>query len=77
MPGSFACAVDTLKRVRDAGLIFSVNTQIGADTMNELPALMDLLIELGVKQWQIQLTVAMGNAVDHGDLLFQPYRLWS
>jgi Y-X(10)_GDL-associated radical SAM protein len=75
VPGSFSSAVDTLKRVREAGLNFSVNTQIGAETMNELPALMDLLIELGVKQWQIQLTVAMGNAVDHDDLLLQPYRL--
>jgi hypothetical protein len=36
---------------------------------------MELLIELGVRQWQIQLTVAMGNAVDNDDLLLQPDRL--
>ena len=75
VPGSFDCAVDTLKRVRTAGLNFSVNTQIGADTIADLPALMRLLIELGVKQWQIQLTVAMGNAADNDALLLQPYRL--
>jgi MoaA/NifB/PqqE/SkfB family radical SAM enzyme len=38
VPGSFVRAVDTLKRVREAGLNFSVNTQIGADTMQDLPA---------------------------------------
>ena len=73
--GSFSRAVDTLKRVRQAGLNFSVNTQIGAETMDDLPELMEILIDLGVKQWQIQLTVAMGNAVDHDNLLLQPYRL--
>lgn len=75
VPGSFDRAVDTLKRVRAAGLNFSVNTQIGAATMADLPDLMQLIIELGVKQWQIQLTVAMGNAADNDDLLLQPYRL--
>jgi Y-X(10)_GDL-associated radical SAM protein len=75
VPGSFDRAVDTLKRVRTAGLNFSVNTQIGAATMADLPDLMQLIIELGVKQWQIQLTVAMGNAADNDDLLLQPYRL--
>ena len=73
--GSFGHAVDTLKRARDAGLAISVNTQIGAETMNDLPELMDTIIEVGAKQWQIQLTVAMGNAVDNDDLLLQPYRL--
>ncbi len=73
--GSFDRATDTLRRVREAGLAISVNTQIGADTMADLPALMDHIIELGAKQWQIQLTVAMGNAVDNDDLLLQPYQL--
>lgn len=75
VPGSFERAVDTLKRVRAAGLNFSANTQVGAETMADLPELMELLIELGVKQWQIQLTVAMGNAVDNDQVLLQPNRL--
>jgi Y-X(10)_GDL-associated radical SAM protein len=73
--GSFDRAVDTLRRARDAGLAISVNTQIGADTMNDLPELMETIIGIGAKQWQIQLTVAMGNAVDNDDLLLQPYRV--
>ena len=73
--GSFARAVDTLRRAREAGLAISVNTQIGAETMPDLPELMETVIAVGAKQWQIQLTVAMGNAVDHDELLLQPYRL--
>jgi len=75
VPGSFSRAVDTLKRVKAAGLNFSVNTQIGAETISDLPQLFEVLVELGVKQWQIQLTVAMGNAVDNDSLLLQPHRL--
>src|SRR6202042_1954305 len=73
--GSFERAIDTLRRAREAGLTTSVNTQIGADTMPDLPELMETIIELGAKNWQIQLTVAMGNAVDNDELLLQPYRL--
>ncbi|WP_265532619.1 GDL motif peptide-associated radical SAM/SPASM maturase [Pseudomonas saponiphila] len=75
VPGSFDKALDTLRRARQAGLKISVNTQIGAATLPDLPALMDLIIDAGAKHWQIQLTVAMGNAVDHPELLMQPYQL--
>ena len=75
VPGSFARALDTLRRAREAHLSISVNTQIGADTMPDLPDLMDTIINTGAKQWQIQLTVAMGNAADNDDLLLQPYRI--
>ena len=43
--------------------------------MPQLPELMDLFIEAGAKNWQIQLTVAMGRAADHPELLLQPYEL--
>jgi MoaA/NifB/PqqE/SkfB family radical SAM enzyme len=47
VPGSFDKAVDTLRRAKAAGLAVSVNTQIGAATLPDLPALMDTIIELG------------------------------
>ncbi|MEA2139347.1 MAG: hypothetical protein QOG56_2497 [Solirubrobacteraceae bacterium] len=73
--GSFDHALLTLRRAKAAGLSTSANTQIGPQTMAELPALLDRLIEVGIGQWQLQLTVAMGNAVDHPELLLQPYEL--
>jgi Y-X(10)_GDL-associated radical SAM protein len=75
VPGSFAHALDTLQRARAAGLNISVNTQIGAEVMPELPELMDTIVQAGAKQWQIQITVAMGNAADHPELLLQPHRV--
>ena len=61
--------MSALERAKSDGLITSVNTQIGARTMGDLDGLLDHLIEAGVSQWQVQLTVAMGNAFDHEELL--------
>src|ERR1035441_3766857 len=73
--GSFAHALDTLKRAREAGLNISVNTQIGAGVMPDLPELKDTIVQAGAKQWQVQITVAMGNAADHPEVLLQAYRV--
>ena len=75
VPGSYGAAMSALERAKSDGLITSVNTQIGARTMGDLDGLLDHLIEAGVSQWQVQLTVAMGNAVDHEELLLQPHQL--
>ncbi len=73
--GSYAEALRVMNDCRRLGLTTSVNTQITATVMPELPALMDVIIEAGAKYWQVQLTVAMGNAVDHDEILLQPYDL--
>jgi len=73
--GSFDFGLATLRRAKAAGLRTSANTQIGPQTMGELPQLLEHLIDVEIGQWQLQLTVAMGNAVDHPELLLQPYQL--
>jgi len=73
--GSYAEALRVLADCRRIGLVASVNTQITATVVPELPALMDVIIAAGAKYWQVQLTVAMGNAVDHAEILLQPYDL--
>lgn len=73
--GSFDMAVSTLRRAKDRGLKISVNTQIGSRTLSDLAGLLDVLIDLEVTHWQVQLTVAMGNAVDNSEELLQPYEL--
>ncbi|EJL25068.1 Y-X(10)-GDL-associated radical SAM protein [Caulobacter sp. AP07] len=75
VPGSYDQAIDALRRAKARGMAVSVNTQIGAETAEHLPELMDRIIEAGATHWQIQLTVAMGNAVDNPELLLQPYKL--
>ncbi|MBV8216661.1 MAG: GDL motif peptide-associated radical SAM/SPASM maturase [Verrucomicrobia bacterium] len=75
VPGSFRAALDTLRRAKIAGLRTSVNTQIGSETLEDLPGLLPVIIDAGAKQWQVQLTVPMGNAADREELLLQPYQL--
>ncbi|MEJ0076586.1 MAG: radical SAM protein [Alphaproteobacteria bacterium] len=73
--GSYAEAMRVLDTARRLGLVTSVNTQIGAAIMPELPGLLDAIVEVGARYWHIALTVAMGNAVDNDDILLQPYQL--
>jgi Y-X(10)_GDL-associated radical SAM protein len=75
LSGSFDKALDALRRAKAAGLNTSVNTHVGAQTITDLPGLMDVVLSSGAKQWQIQLTVPMGNAVDNDFLLIQPYQI--
>ncbi len=75
VPGSYREALRVLEHCRRIGLVASVNTQITAGVMPELAALMDAIIAVGARYWQVQLTVAMGNAVDNAEILLQPYAL--
>ncbi|NEO99662.1 MAG: GDL motif peptide-associated radical SAM/SPASM maturase [Symploca sp. SIO2E9] len=75
VPGSYQMAIDALGRAKAAGLNRSVNTQIGPETIPMLRQLMHKIIDAGAQQWQLQLTVAMGNAVDNEHLILQPYQL--
>ena len=74
-PGSYDQAISALVRARAAGLRTSVNTTIGAQTLPHLPAILDAIVGVGATHWQIQLAVPMGNAVDHDEILLQPFQL--
>ena len=73
--GCYRSALDTLRHARELGLRTSVNTQIGAETMSDLPPLMEVIAQCGATHWQLQLTVPMGNAADSAELVLQPHQL--
>ena len=73
--GSWRAALDAARRVAATPIRVSFNTQINRLSMPELPAIADLLVEVGAKAWQVQLTVPMGRAADRPDLLLQPHDL--
>lgn len=73
--GSFDAALNALRLFKQYGLVSSVNTQITSLVIPQLRELMDLYIEAGASNWQIQLTVAMGRAADNPELLLQPYEI--
>lgn len=73
--GSFDAAFRALHLVKKYGITASVNTQITSMVIPQLRELMNLFIDAGARNWQVQLTVAMGRAADHPELLLQPYEL--
>jgi radical SAM protein with 4Fe4S-binding SPASM domain len=75
VPGSFEMAIAAMNRVRAHGIEVGVNTQINRETLHQLPALMDIIIDAGAHNWQLAITTAMGNAADHPELLLQPWEM--
>jgi Y-X(10)_GDL-associated radical SAM protein len=73
--GSCDAAFKALRSIQKYGITATVNTQITSLVIPQLRELMNLFIEAGAKSWQVQLTVAMGRAADHPELLLQPYEL--
>ena len=72
---SFEHAINALLLLNKHNIISSVNTVITQTNYKTLEELFELLIENQVKNWQVQLAVAMGNAVDNEFLLIQPFQI--
>jgi Y-X(10)_GDL-associated radical SAM protein len=75
VPGSYRQAMSALAQLAQSGIPISANTQITAPVLADLRPLMHRLCEVGVKSWQLQLTVAMGNAADNAEILLQPHQM--
>jgi radical SAM protein with 4Fe4S-binding SPASM domain len=75
VPGSHDQAIRAIQDIRDVGIEPGVNTQINALSMPLLPRIFDEIVAAGAKYWQVQLTVAMGNAVDNSAMLLQPHQI--
>jgi radical SAM protein with 4Fe4S-binding SPASM domain len=73
--GSYAAAMSALDLLRVAGIRTSANTQINALVLPDLPELFERLLQVGVSNWQVQLTVPMGRAADNSEILLQPYQM--
>jgi radical SAM protein with 4Fe4S-binding SPASM domain len=71
--GSYQAALSALANLRAAGIPISVNTQVNRLSMSELPSILETVIAVGGRAWQVQLTAAMGRAADQPDLLPQPF----
>lgn len=75
VPGSFEAVFRALDHARKLRLSSTANTQITSHVIHDLRPLFERLVDAGVRHWQVQLTVAMGRAADHAELLLQPYEL--
>jgi Y-X(10)_GDL-associated radical SAM protein len=73
--GSFRSAMQALEWLEKYGIPHGCNTQVGSRTMPQMRGILHEIAKRGARGWQIQLTVAMGNAVDNDSLLMQPYQM--
>lgn len=73
--GSFRSAMNALELLRKYEIPAGCNTQVHSRTMPEMRGILHEIASRGARGWQIQLTVAMGNAVDNDALLLQPHQL--
>lgn len=65
-------AIDAIQK---AGMKSAVNTQINRLSAPQLPLIYQRIREAGIRGWQVQLTVPMGNAADRPEILLQPWEL--
>ena len=73
--GSYRAAIATMQHFRAVGVRVATNSQINRLSMPYLHHILDVMQENGSNAWQIQLTAAMGRAVDEPEVLLQPYDL--
>ncbi|MFO0745203.1 MAG: radical SAM protein [Myxococcota bacterium] len=73
--GAWRAAVDAARRVAATPIKLATNTQVNRLSLPELPAIAELLADIGSRSWQVQLTVPMGRAADRPELLLQPHDL--
>jgi radical SAM protein with 4Fe4S-binding SPASM domain len=73
--GSFRSAMQALELLRKYEIPSGCNTQVHSRTMPQMRGILHEIASRGARGWQIQLTVAMGNAVDNDALLLQPYQM--
>jgi radical SAM protein len=60
-PGSFEATIEAARATRDAGLPLQVNTTVCAETVGELPAIRDLVADLGAVLWSVFFLVPVGR----------------
>jgi radical SAM protein with 4Fe4S-binding SPASM domain len=75
LAGSHAATPRALDHLQAAGLPRSVNTQLCGINLREIESLLELIATREIHSWQIQITVAMGRAADHPELLLQPWQM--
>jgi radical SAM protein with 4Fe4S-binding SPASM domain len=73
--GSYQAAIAAMHALKERGMRVSCNTQINRLSMPVLEETFETVAAIGIRGWQIQLTVPMGRAADEPDVLLQPYDL--
>ncbi|WP_251330903.1 TIGR04053 family radical SAM/SPASM domain-containing protein [Haloplanus pelagicus] len=60
-PGSFDATIRAARAARDADLPLQINTTVCAETVDQLPAIRDLVADLGAVLWSVFFLVPIGR----------------
>ncbi|MFB6112855.1 MAG: radical SAM protein [Halodesulfurarchaeum sp.] len=66
--GSFDLIMDRAKKAKDAGLGIQINTTVTANTVDDLPAIADLVDEMGAAMWEVFFLVPIGRGEELAQL---------
>jgi radical SAM protein with 4Fe4S-binding SPASM domain len=73
--GSFAAATGALRSLKAAGIRITANTNFNRLNERDLEPLYELLRDIGIEGWQVQITTPLGRAADRPDMILQPWDL--
>ena len=71
-PGSFERVVQGLRLMKGMDVTCGVITTINRRNLPELTGLRELLADIGVRYWQLQIGLPMGNFAHNMDLIMEP-----
>jgi len=66
-PGSWALATQGVRNLREAGIHTHTNTTINTRNLEALPALIDLLADMGQPYLSMNMVIRTGTALDHAE----------
>lgn len=70
--GSFDKNITAFKLLKNNNQYSGAITSINKININELNLIKDILIDIGVDSWQLQICIPMGNMTNHHDKLIDP-----
>jgi len=70
--GSFDIDMAAFRLLKKHGQYSGAITSINKTNLKELEQIKDILIDIGVDSWQLQICIPMGNMVNHKDKLINP-----
>ena len=74
-PGSYDRTIKALQRFVENGIICGVVTTISNANMNELRELRQVLVDIKVPYWQVQIGLPMGNFAKEKGFILQPEQI--
>jgi len=77
MPGSFERIMKVYDKMENTNLVKAAITTVSKKNIGELKELKKILIEKGVRLWQLQIALPMGNFNDNSELALDPEQVES